>query len=420
MRNITHKKDKFSKPQKRASKKTEQKKVKAIIKVTDHELNMHEIELHRQNAELLKTQEKLNAAVMEYSELFEFSPVGYFILDKNGLIENVNVCGTVLLGLDKKHLIHKPFSRFLYTKHDRENFYRHIMRAIEEGTQERMECEIKRKDGVVFSPLIKSKAINNEKLQFKHLLSIMTDISQIKQHEHQVELQLTRSEEMSSMKSRFIGMASHEFRTPLSSVLTSTSLIEQYAQLGETDKMKKHLMRIKSSIKNLVAILDEFLSIEKLESGKVELQSLNFDLPGLCGELVDEVAAVKKKGQVIRYQHNGNKEITTDKKALQHIVLNLLSNGCKYSPEEKEIKLITDVTDHEVKITVQDFGIGIPKHEQANVFTRFFRAHNTANIQGTGLGLNIVKMYVELLNGTIGFVSNYNIGTVFTVTFPQI
>lgn len=402
----------------KAEEELKQKAGKSSATELEHELSVHEIELKMQNAELLETQEKLNIALLEYSELFELSPVGYYILDQNGVIEKVNVRATVQLGIDKEYLINKPFSGFLHTEVDQDNFYRHINLAIEEGTLERMECEIKKKGGAVFSAFIKSKVIKDEKLRFRHLLLMMTDVSKIKEHERQIEVQLIKSEELSTMKSRFIAMASHEFRTPLTSMLSSTTLIGQYTKLGEMLKIDKHLARIKASIKNLVGILDEFLSIEKLESGKVEIQRTKFDLPAYCEDLIEEVSAIKN-GQQIHFKYEGEKEITEDKNILQHIVLNLLSNACKYSAENEEIGLFIRGTNHKITIIVTDKGIGIPEAEQANVFTRFFRAHNTGNIQGTGLGLNIVKRYVELLNGTIDFVSKPNKGTTFTVVLPR-
>ncbi|MDO3644437.1 PAS domain-containing sensor histidine kinase [Mucilaginibacter sp. L3T2-6] len=380
----------------------------------------NEAGLRAQNERLIRIQREFKAALKEYSDLFEHSPVGYFILNKSGIIEKVNKRGSRQLGMAKKDILHNPFSIFLHTDNDLDTFNRHMSRAIENAALVRMQCEIKKKDGVVFTALIKLKAIKDEKRLLKHLLSIITDISQIKAHEREIKSQLSRAEELNTLKSDFIGMASHEFRTPLTSMLSSTTLIEQYVQTGDTEKLQKHLGRIKLSIKNLVMILDEFLSIEKLESGKVEVQSVSFNLPELCTDLIEEVTPMKKNSQVIEYQHNGDGEVTTDHQILQHIVLNLLSNGCKYSGEGKEIKLFTYVADHKVKLIVQDSGIGIPEAEHANVFTRFFRAHNTRNIQGTGLGLHIVKRYVDLISGDIGFVSKDGEGTTFTVTFPQV
>lgn len=382
--------------------------------------NLSETGLRAQNEKLLKSQQEIKASLKEYSDLFEHSPVGYFILNKNGIIEKVNKHGSRQLGIAKRDILRNPFSIFLHTDNDLDTFNRQMNRAMANPALVRMQCEIKRKNGIFFTALIKLKAIKDEKRLLKHLLSIITDISQIKDHEREIKSQLNRAEELNILKSDFIGLASHEFRTPLTSMLSSTTLIEQYVQTGNTEKLQKHLSRIKMSIKNLVTILDEFLSIEKLESGKVEVQLASFDLPQLCADLIEEVAPAKKNGQVIKYQHNGEQEVTTDPKILQHIVLNLLSNGCKYSAEGKEIKLLTDVTDHEVKLTVQDSGIGIPEAEHARMFTRFFRAYNARNIQGTGLGLHIVKRYVELISGTIGFVSKDGEGTTFTLTFPQI
>jgi len=383
------------------------------------ELSLHEIELEMQNAVLRETQGKLSAALLEYSELFELSPVGYYILDEKGVIENVNIRAQNQLGADKKSLIKKSFSTFVSTEIDQDNFYRHMNLAIEEGRLERMECQMKKADGSAFFALLKSKVIKNEKLQFKHLLSMVSDITSIKEHERQVEIQLVKSEELNAMKSRFISMASHEFRTPLTSILSSTALIEQYWKLGENEKINRHLIRIKSSIKSLVGIIDEFLSIEKLESGKVEIHRVTFSLPELCEDLMEEIASLKKNGQSIYHNHTGINEIYEDRNVIRHILLNLLSNACKYSAEEKDIKLLTLVSDQQITIMVEDQGMGIPEAEHSQVFTSFFRAGNTGNIDGTGLGLNIVKRYVELLNGTISFVSKQNKGATFTVEFPR-
>lgn len=379
----------------------------------------HEIELNAQNRQLNETEAKLSAALYEYSELFELSPVGYFILDKNGTIENVNERGTIQLGASRQALIGQPFSAFLKAEQDQDNFHRHRIAAISDRHLERLECEVKKESGTFFSAFIKLKLMLDEKSRFKHLLTMMSDISEIKAHERQMELQVSKLTELNAKKSGFIGMASHEFRTPLTSILSGTALIENYSRLGENDKIEKHLTRIKSSIYRLITILDELLSVEKLESGKLEVNRTDLNLRHLCENIIEEVAAVLKKGQTIQYSHDGNPEITSDAKVLQHIILNLLSNASKYSAEGMEIKVTTQITDHLITIEVADQGIGIPEAEQANIFTSFFRAHNTGNIEGTGLGLCIVKRYVELLNGEISFVSKANEGTTFTVEFPK-
>jgi PAS domain S-box-containing protein len=230
---------------------------------------------------------------------------------------------------------------------------------------------------------------------------------------------LAREKELSELKSRFMSIASHEFRTPLTTILSSTSLIEQYNKEDHQENRKKHTERIKSSVKNLTDILSDFLSLDKLEQGKVQVIIEPMDLQELSGEIIEELNGVLKTGQSILLFYNGKKIINQDKKILRNVLLNLLSNAIKYSDENKPVSLFVDVENCLVTIRVKDEGMGIPEEEQKNLFGKFYRAKNAINIQGTGLGLNIVKRYVELLEGHITFVSRQNEGTVFTVSFPD-
>ena len=213
-------------------------------------------------------------------------------------------------------------------------------------------------------------------------------------------------------------MASHEFRTPLSAVLSSVSLIDQYAPAEHEDKRKKHIERIKSSVKNLTDILNDFLSLDKLEQGKVDIDLQRFNLEEFGVDVIDEINNMLKKGQQINYHYTGEKEIKQDKRILRNVLLNLLSNACKYSEEDKIVELKITCTPGSISIVVTDHGIGIPEEEQKSLFEKFYRARNALNIQGTGLGLNIVKLYLELIGGTISFTSVKNQGTTFTVTLP--
>jgi signal transduction histidine kinase len=233
-------------------------------------------------------------------------------------------------------------------------------------------------------------------------------------------ISLEREKELNEIKSRFVSMASHEFRTPLSAILSSVSLIESYNEPEQLEKRLRHVERIKSSVKNLTEILNDFLSLDKLEQGKVIPESSSFDLAQFLNEIVDEMdGMLKRKNQQIKYIHNGENEIQQDKKILRNVMFNLLSNSSKYSGEDKEIDLTAEVNSEYVRIAVKDNGIGIPIEDQKYLFGKFFRAKNTGSIQGTGLGLSIVKHYVELLDGTIDFTSRENEGTIFTVKIPR-
>ncbi|TKB96059.1 PAS domain-containing sensor histidine kinase [Pedobacter cryophilus] len=407
--------------------KKAENKVKLKNKVSDenqiseleHELNVHEIELSMQNEELLKTQSKLKNALKEFEELFELSPVGYFILDKDGIIKNVNKRGCEKLANVKSEIVGEYFSNFISGEANQDDFYRHRNLVMKTESLQKVGCEIKKGDKNTFSAQITSTVIKDENLKFKHLLSMVSDISEIKKHEHQVELALAKAEELNEMKSKFITMASHEFRTPLTIMLSSISIIEQFKELlPQENRIEKHLNRIKSSINDLTIILDEFLSLEKIETGIIEIKKENFNLPESCEDFLDGFRLLIKKNQTINYIHIGNKVINHDFKIIQFILLNLLSNASKYSIEGTEIDMFTEVSKNKVLIKVKDNGIGISKSEQKNLFTRFFRAQNALHIPGTGLGLIIVKRYLDLIGGTIEINSNINKGTTVTIQFP--
>ena len=228
---------------------------------------------------------------------------------------------------------------------------------------------------------------------------------------------LDREKQLNIMKSAFISMASHEFRTPLTAIMSSTFLAEKYTENNQADKSMKHFDRIKSSVNNLIELLDDFLAIDKLEQGKMESTQEQFDLHNFLYELVDTLNNMCKPGQQIMFRFTGKNEVLIDKKTLRNILLNLLSNAIKYS--EKDIQLATEIKNGLLCIAVKDQGIGIPEEEHKNMFGKFFRASNAYQVQGTGLGLNIVKHYVELMNGTISFESQVNVGTSFYVELPD-
>lgn len=247
-------------------------------------------------------------------------------------------------------------------------------------------------------------------------------VSELEQKVRERTLELTeslnREKELNELKSRFVSMASHEFRTPLSAILSSVSLIESYYSDHQTEKRKKHIERIKSSVKNLTGILDDFLSIDKLESQKNKLNYVQFNLYDFGLDILEELNGMLKHSQHINFTYKGAKGILQDKQILKSILLNLLSNSIKYSDEHQAIQLLIHVKKDRLIMRITDEGIGIPVDEQSKIFSKFFRARNTINIQGTGLGLNIVKKYIEILGGTISFKSIPRQGTAFIVQLP--
>jgi PAS domain S-box-containing protein len=232
-----------------------------------------------------------------------------------------------------------------------------------------------------------------------------------------LENALSKEKELSDLKTRFVSMASHEFRTPLSTILSSASLVAKYVLSEEQDKRDKHIQRIRSAVSNLTDILNEFLSIGRLEEGKIQVNISAFNLKEQALLVCNEMKTILKPGQRIRNLHKGPVSVQLDLSMLRNILINLLSNALKFSPEDANIEVETEVNEKHILISVQDHGIGISDEDKKHLFERFFRGKNATNIQGTGLGLHIVSKYAELMGGTVSVESRLDEGTKFTVKF---
>ncbi|MCG8476071.1 MAG: ATP-binding protein [Cytophagales bacterium] len=253
----------------------------------------------------------------------------------------------------------------------------------------------------------------------KQILLVAQDISEQKAVEEETRKMLKKEKQLNELKSRFVSTASHEFRTPLSSILSSASLISRYDRTDAQPKRMKHVNRIKSNVFNLTNILNDFLSISKLEEGKMPYKPENFDIKTYSDELREEMQAIVKTGQEIHFEHQTKEsKVFLDPLMYKNIIFNLLTNASKYSDAGQPIEFRTSVGDN-IHIEIQDWGIGIPKEDKDHMFKRFFRAENATNIEGTGLGLNIVKKYVGLMGGSIKFASEVNQGTTFSLCFPN-
>lgn len=378
---------------------------------------------------------------------------GIITIDYRGLIESVNPAALALFGHAERDIIGNNIS-VLMPEPDRSAHDGYLKRY--QGTGERRiigigrEVRGLRKDGTTFPfrlavsevvyehrkiyagfihDLSKEKAAENELKQYTEELEqrikertqvLQTLVDELEKAKEDVSLSLEKEKELNQLKTRFVSMASHEFRTPLSSVQLSASLIEKYVEKTDTDNILKHTGKIKNSVGQLTGILNDFLSLEKLEAGKTEAEFKEFDIVKFSEEIIEEMQLISKQNQNIVYQHTGiSSKVFLDPSLLKNSVINLISNAIKYSGENTFIEFNTELGENKLHITVKDNGIGIPKEEQKNLFEPFFRAHNTGNIPGTGLGLNIVKRYVELMNGAVHYKSSQNQGTTITLTFKQ-
>jgi PAS domain S-box-containing protein len=238
----------------------------------------------------------------------------------------------------------------------------------------------------------------------------------------QMELRegIVKEKELHEMKSRFVTMASHEFRTPLTTILSSVSLISKYVKEDEQLNRDKHIQRIKNSVFSLTEILNDILSLGKLDEGKVEIQLEEINLCEVLQDVVNDMDLILKPNQEIKVNCPKSQMVHADITLLQRVIVNLISNAIKFSFDETHIvvEVGCEIESNEVQINISNEGIGIPKSEQGRLFDRFYRANNVANVQGTGLGLSIVKRCLELMNASVSFTSIENSTTTFTIHLP--
>lgn len=291
------------------------------------------------------------------------------------------------------------FVSFISDRKDIENALKKLNAELEEKVEERTESL--------------SKTVRQLEIQIKEAKAKDIELQQMNNF---LNVALAKEKELNELKSRFVSLASHEFRTPLSTILSSAYLVSKYDLPAEKIKREKHVQRIVSSANLLTDILNDFLSVGKIEEGKIVEKKVRFNIKKHIGTIISEMHGLKKKMQKIQYRHTGNSFVFSDSSLLKHIVLNLVSNAIKFSPEGSTIFLQTVVTKEMLTLTVRDNGIGIPKEDIQHLFERFFRGENVSNIQGTGLGLHIVRKYTELMNGVISCKSELDKGSEFTVT----
>ncbi len=261
----------------------------------------------------------------------------------------------------------------------------------------------------------------NAELEIKveeRTLILKEALQKLEQSQEELSEALDKERELNEIKSRFVSMASHEFRTPLTTVLSSASLLSKYTSGDDQEKRDRHIHRIKNSVNNLNDILEDFLSLGKLNEGKLDTVSEAVNLEELIVDTIEEMKAMAKKNQCFELDFFADCNGFTDKKLFRNIIINLVSNAVKFSEEGAKIIIRGTIKDGMACISVIDEGIGISDNDKEHLFSSFFRAANATNIQGTGLGLHIVKRYVDLLGGKVNVESELNKGTTVNFSIP--
>jgi PAS domain S-box-containing protein len=405
------------------------------------------------------------ADIMHLASLFENATEGIILTNHTGKIVLVNPAAGKIFGYESEEIIGQPIEVLLPERikpHHvelREGFYHHpsnremghgrdLYGRQKDGSDVAVEVSLSHyeRDGELFViafiiDITKRKEIENNMLhQKKQLERISNEIRKLntaleakveertvilkealqKLEQSQIELSeaLDKERQLNEIKSRFVSMASHEFRTPLSTVLSSASLLSKYTTTEDQPNRNRHIQKIKDSVRHLNDILEDFLSLGKLDEGKVETHVTEFDLKEFISETIEEMKGLLKTGQHFQFEYIGNENIYSDKKLLKNILINLITNAIKFSDEESSIKIAGNRNNALAKISIRDSGIGISEEDQGHLFSSFFRAANAMNIHGSGLGLHIVKRYLDLLGGEVNLQSELNKGTTINFSIP--
>lgn len=322
-----------------------------------------------------KTERKLFESENRFRTLINSTKdLAIFMVDKDGIIINWYEGAHQVKGYTTEEITGKHISIFYLpeavAKGEPE---RNLQLAAAQGTLEIQGWRV-RKDGSTFWADVLITAIYDDKGQVKGFTKVTRDFTLHKKAEEKSYLALQKEKELNEIKSNFVSMASHEFRTPLSTILSSVSLMEFYRTTETQDKRDKHIHRINSAVNEMVATLEEFLSLEKIEEGKAQAKNELFNIKQVAENIRSKFSAELKMSQTIEYAHTGSEDVCLDEGFLNHILTNLLSNAIKYSPQNTSISFNTRVDNSTVTLSVKDEGIGISAEDQEHLFERFFRA----------------------------------------------
>jgi len=401
------------------------------------------------------------------TSLFENATEGIVLTDRSGKIVLVNPAAQRMFGYKEEELIQHPIEELIpqrYQAHHKElrqEFYhdpqnremghgRDLYGKKKDGTDMPVEVSLshynKGEELFVIAFIIditeRKKIENNIKRQQKELeemagamrklnaqleakveertLILKEALKKLEESQEELSEALSKEKQLNEIKSRFVSMASHEFRTPLSTILSSATLVSKYQKTEEGEKRERHLKKIKDSVSHLNNLLEDFLSLGKLEEGKVSISISSFAVREFIDDVIEEMKVIQKKGQQIICKYEGVDDFSTDKRLLKNILINLFSNALKFSDEDRSVWINIENKNDQLRVMIRDEGIGIPEEDQHHLFTTFFRGKNVVNIEGTGLGLPIVKRYVDLLNGTVSLKSKLEKGTIVDFALPKL
>lgn len=343
------------------------------------------------------------------------------IVAQDGMIKFSNPRAVTVTGYSTEELLTRPFTDFIHPDDRKIVVENYIKRMKGEPVSSSYLFRIVRKDDSIF--MVEINAVLITWKGKPATLNFLTDITERNRAEEEIKNALDKEKELSELRSRFISMASHEFRTPLTSILTSTEILENFFTKLTDDQRNKNIFRIKDNVRHMNQLLNDVLLIGKTQAGKLQLNLQPENLKALCDTIIEqfEITIHSKTNHKLKYvESNLSQSAMIDSKIIRQILENLISNAIKYSPDGGDVLFEAQCTKDKILFKVKDHGIGIPADDQNRLFEPFHRAKNVGTISGTGLGLAIMKTSVELHGGTIKVESSEGLGTTFTIEIPLI
>ena len=400
---------------------TERKQIEALLQQAHDELEIRVAQrtaqlsqaneqLRQEISDRTKAEEALRSSIATNRALLNAIPDSMFRISSGGTFVNYKATKNNKLPLPDDDILGKSLYQVLPP-----NVAQPFMQAVEQVLATRniqiFEYQLLVDNLLDYEARIVVSAENE-------VMAIVRDITERKRAEADIRNALEKEKELNELKSRFVSMTSHEFRTPLTTILSSAELLQDFGSIWDEEKKLKHFLRIQTSVTHMTGLLNDVLLIGKAEAGKLEFKPTPLDLISFCRELTEEMELAAENHTIIFCSGGDCTNACMDEKLLRHILSNLLSNAIKYSPSGGTVKLELIGEQKTVMFHIQDRGIGIPQADLIQLFDSFHRASNVGTISGTGLGLAIVKKAVDLHNGQIFIKSEVGVGTTFTVKLP--
>jgi PAS domain S-box-containing protein len=376
---------------------------------------------------------EMGRLAQEATQLTENANIPIFGLDNKGLINEWNKTIEEITGYKKEEALGKNLVQTYITETYRKPIKKVLSDALKGKETKNYEFPLSSKKGKLINVLLNTSSRRDLKGKIKGVLGVVQDITELagcckelelKVYERTLKLNeaLNKQRELTNLKSRFISVASHEFRTPLSAINFAAGSIKKYWSKMEPIMIEKKLHKIEDQVMHMTELLDDILTVGQTEASAIKSSPKNINLGDFMQKIIEEVyVSCQKKHEIVLTdpQKLKNGFIRIDEKLGRNIFINLIGNAIKFSPKAKKVCIDLSSEIEFLIITITDFGIGIPKSEFKNIFNPFTRAKNAAFIQGTGLGLSIVKEAIEVIGGQIIITSSIDEGSTFTVKIPK-